>query len=933
VFRTNLASADLITVTIGNNDLAPCDFTPATDDACEAAIRQLEVNLKATLFVIKKLRHGRRTALRVTDYFNSAIGDPAAPPGEAFQQDFAEKLGEQNAAICSAASAAGAVCVDLIRPFNGPSGSEPANPFLMSDHTHPNAEGQGKIAKAIAAVGFAPIRRDGLSRALRVRPTRSGTTMLLPGMRSALGGSPWALPSGAALFGAEAARLAGGASTPPGLPWAAPAVPGGVNPLGVGIDRATHTIYVANGDNTVSVVNGATCNAMHSSGCSETPPTVPIGSGAIGLAVDQSTNTIYVANSGDNTVSVINGATCNATDTLGCDQTPPTVAVGNFPIVLAIDEATGTVYVTNGGDNTVSVIDGRTCNGTVTSGCNQTPATVTVGSGPGGVAVDQATDSVYVANGGDNTVSVIDGATCNSSTSSGCGQTPPTVAANLLPGVLAIDHASHTVYVTGGTLGDSIGSVALINAATCNAIVTSGCGQTPSTAPVGSSPGWVAVNPATHSIYVVNQADSSVSVLNSLTCNATVTSGCVEAPPAMAIGFVGGGVDVDVATDTIYASSQTANTVSVLNGARCNASHTSGCTQFAPTTAVGFHPQGVATNRATHTIYVADRDGTVSVINAAACNANRGSGCGQAWATVSVGDSPQGVAVNRATDTIYTANGFNREKTVSVIDGRTCNAADTSGCGQTPATATAGTGAFAVAVNQATETIYVANRNDNTVSVIDGRACNGSNTAGCGQDWATVAVGASPQALAIDKTTDTIYVTNTGDDTVSVINGATCNGSDISGCDQTPPTVAVGTGPRAVAVNPATDTIYVGNGFDGTVSVVDGRRCKGTESSGCGQTPAAVAIGSFSDTGVAVGRSMAVDQATDTVYLTSVFDSDVVAIDGAACRAGHTNGCRAKVLKLRAGGFPINIALDKAAGTLFVTDNVDSNVSLFHSRR
>ena len=575
-----------------------------------------------------------------------------------------------------------------------------------------------------------------------------------------------------------AARSTGNASSPPALPWAAPAVPGGVNPLGVGINRATHTIYVANGDNTVSVIDGATCNAIHTAGCTQTPPTASIGGGAIGLAVNQRTNTIYVANSADNTVSVIDGATCNATDTSGCGQTPATVAVGTFPIVLAIDEASDTIYVTNGGDNTVSVIDGGTCNGSVTSGCSHTPATVTVGSqsprhrnrsadrhdlrrerGRQHGLGDQRGHLQLVYLGG-------------------CGQTPPTVAAHLFPGVLAIDQASHTVYVTGGTLGDSFGSVALINAATCNATVTSGCGQTPSTAPVGSTPGWVGVDPATHSVYVVNQSDSSVSVLNSITCNATVTSGCVKTPPAMAIGFTGGGIDVDAATDTIYASSQIANTVSVLNGARCDASHTSGCTRFAPTTAVGFLPQGVATNRATHTIYVANREGTVSVINAAACNAHNGSACGGAWATISVGDSPQGVAVDQATDTIYTANGFNGENTVSVIDGRTCNAAETSGCGQTPAKTTAGNGAFAVAVNQATETIYVANRNDNTVSVIDGRACNGSHTAGCGQDWPTLAVGTSPQALAINKATNTIYVTNTNDDTVSVIDGSTCNGSD-----------------------------------------------------------------------------------------------------------------------------------------------------------
>ena len=40
----------------------------------------------------------------------------------------------------------------------------------------------------------------------------------------------------------------------------------------------------------------------------------------------------------------------------------------------------------------------------------------------------------------------------------------------------------------------------------------------------------------------------------------------------MAIGFDGGAADVDLATDTVYASSQETNIVSVLNGARCNAS-------------------------------------------------------------------------------------------------------------------------------------------------------------------------------------------------------------------------------------------------------------------------------------------------------------------------------------------------------------------------
>ena len=85
------------------------------------------------------------------------------------------------------------------------------------------------------------------------------------------------------------------------------------------------------------------------------------------------------------------------------------------------------------GGDTVSVIAGKTCNATVTSGCGNIPPTVTVGSGPDGLAVDQATDTVYVANVNDNTVSVIDGATCNATVTTGCGQTPATVAVGVQP--------------------------------------------------------------------------------------------------------------------------------------------------------------------------------------------------------------------------------------------------------------------------------------------------------------------------------------------------------------------------------------------------------------------------------------------------------------------------------------------------------------------
>jgi YVTN family beta-propeller protein len=93
-------------------------------------------------------------------------------------------------------------------------------------------------------------------------------------------------------------------------------------------------------------------------------------------------------------VSVIDAATSTVT---------ATIAVGNGPGAVAVDPATGTVYVTNSNDDTVSVIDAATSTVTAT-------VPLPTGSYPEGVAVDPATHTAYVANDGNDTVSVISSA-------------------------------------------------------------------------------------------------------------------------------------------------------------------------------------------------------------------------------------------------------------------------------------------------------------------------------------------------------------------------------------------------------------------------------------------------------------------------------------------------------------------------------------------
>jgi len=77
----------------------------------------------------------------------------------------------------------------------------------------------------------------------------------------------------------------------------------------------------------------------------------------------------------------------------------------------------------------------------------------------------------------------------------------------------------------------------------------------------------------------------------------------------------------------------------------------------------------------------------------------------------------------------------------------------------------------------------------------------------------TVTVGSKPQGVAVNPSTNTIYVANLNSNSLSVINGSTNTLAD---------TVSVGTNPYAVAVNPSTNTVYVTNSSGNSVSVING---------------------------------------------------------------------------------------------------------------
>ena len=93
-------------------------------------------------------------------------------------------------------------------------------------------------------------------------------------------------------------------------------------------------------------------------------------------------------------------ATASAATAAATPTVTATIPAGNDPEGVATNPLTDTIYVANDSDNTVSVINGKT--DTVT-------ATIPVGKDPAGVATNPLTNTAYVTNAGGSTVSVISG--------------------------------------------------------------------------------------------------------------------------------------------------------------------------------------------------------------------------------------------------------------------------------------------------------------------------------------------------------------------------------------------------------------------------------------------------------------------------------------------------------------------------------------------
>jgi DNA-binding beta-propeller fold protein YncE len=553
-----------------------------------------------------------------------------------------------------------------------------------------------------------------------------------------------------------------------------PVIGVGKGPNVTAIDQATHTLYVPNngpggsggglgsGGTTVSLINTATCNVTRQTGCRSRAPTATVGHTPFG--VTDADGTVYAWNNDDGTVSLISAATCNAANRTSCHKAKPTVTTGVNDGPGASNPRTHTVYVVNDGDDTVSVLDSASCNARDQAGCPSVAPTFVSGEFPGLVLPDPATGTVYVANIIGNTVSVLNGAACDATHSRGCRHPAPSVPAQEF--VVAADPATGTLY--GGSLTGA--QIDVINAATCHAGDLSGCAPVAEIPTPDPGPNVGAIDDATHTLYATDLApNGTVLVINTAACNAQHTSGCAAAPAQIKVGAFPNFPVLNPATHTVYVSyGDNVNRVAVINAATCNATDSAGCGQTPAVVKVKPGAVFLTVSAKTDTVY-APNDGipfagivghTVQVLNGATCNGTNHTGCGHLAATANVGDFPFGAVVNDRTHTLYVVNDFNGDApgTLSVINTATCDGTHTAGCRRHFPTAATGRGPIAIALDTRSDKVYVTDFSAAAVTILNGARCNAEVTHGCGRATER-AVGSKPFGVTVDRRTRTVYVT------------------------------------------------------------------------------------------------------------------------------------------------------------------------------
>jgi len=232
----------------------------------------------------------------------------------------------------------------------------------------------------------------------------------------------------------------------------------------------------------------------------------------------------------------------------------------------------------------------------------------------------------------------------------------------------------------------------------------------------------------------------------------------------------------------------------------------------------GNSPKGIAISSDGLYIYVANySDNTLSIIDTS----------DNSRISLPVGDGPLGMAISSDEEYLYVTN--NSDDSLSIISANTNELFGTIANHHYIKYLSADYVAFdkpyGIAVTPDGHHFYVVNNGNNTLSILypaevytHGDSFDWNNfdpdddSVGPYTLYKSITIGNDPRCVVVTPDHMYAYVTNYGDDTVSVISLTTYEVTD---------TITVGDGPYGISITPSGAFVYVVNQLDETVSVID----------------------------------------------------------------------------------------------------------------
>lgn len=507
---------------------------------------------------------------------------------------------------------------------------------------------------------------------------------------------------------------------------------------------------------------------------------------------------------------------------------------GIKPDQVAYDRANGLVYVSEGGNDFVSLIDAKT---------GQVVGTVSLPGIPGDICSDPLNSLVYVAIPSLAVVGVING-TSNSMVMS--------ISVGNLPSGIALDTTDGDLFVTNWYSGN----ITEINGSS-NVVVRSFSGF--------QDPYGIAYDPDNGYLYFSELYLGNITVVNA-------TSGANVTAVHIGMATYPYGIAYDSSNREIYVTDNYNNTVSIIDATT---------NLLVDTLIIGYglnaYPTGVIYDAGNQEIYVTN----VGLVNVTVINGSTN----LVTNTITVGQFPQDGAYDPVNHAIFVTN--YASDNVSVISDRTNTVTRSIAVGIQP---------YGLSENPQNGTVYASATDANIVAEINSSSPHVVTNLSMGWD----PLGGQPFGIAYVPTLGDLFVTHYGDLTsgnyLLDVNGTTGKVNS---------TIPVGLGPRSVAYDSVNGLLYVANAGSNNLTIYNPR--------------AHVTVGSIT-TGFGPS-AVAVDNATDFIYVTSWSSNETTVIDGGS-NTFHAG--------IPVGGTPTGVVVDPWNGMVYVTNSASDNVSVIN---